>query len=404
MNPTTTPPARRHVAAFDGLRGIAVIFVVLQHGWTLWPKEYLYRIRPFDSLFFDGNLAVTIFFVLGSFVVTKSLLTEWDQHRTLNPLRFYVRRYVRLSAQLFALLGAIAFVNLVDNTDLMSPEHTRASLLAIAGYYWNWHLMGDPLESRVDLGHLWYLSVEQQSYVVLALAIALLGARRGRLLAGLCVLIVFTAVWRWHVIDTVGWDTASLRTSTRMDGILWGSAAALVVNRVPLIAANATRYMTAGAVAMFAVLMTSVPLGDDNYFRVQGTLMDLATAVFVLAAHHAYAQRSVVSRFFGWRPLVWLGTLSYGIYLWHYVVFWAVARHTNTWWWPQRTVVAMTLLTIIVLAADRWIEQPTKQWLDRRRRTASGAATATDAAAATGTPAPGASAIAAPQPAYALER
>jgi peptidoglycan/LPS O-acetylase OafA/YrhL len=367
MSSVAHTEVRKRVPAFDGLRGLAIILVLLSHGWTLWPTGQLKSIRPLDGLFWSGNLAVTVFFVVGGFVVTGSLLAEWEHAGKLNPFSFYLRRFIRLGVQLYPLVLVILIVSFLDKADPNSGSTTRESLLSIGTYSWNWYLMNHPLSARSDLGHLWYLSVEQQFYVGLALMIAIFGKYKRRIAIGLGVLIVLTAVWRFHVFNVEGWWRASLRTTTRMDGLLLGSLAAMTISHLTAIRRYAVAFLWVSSVCMIALVLASTEIDQYQYLHAQGLAFDLAVAVFVVAAYYAHNSESRVMRFMTWPWLRAIGGASLAIYLWHYPLFWAVARHTSTWYWFARSLLSFALLTVVVLAAHRFIEQPTKRWLNRSR-------------------------------------
>lgn len=363
--PTTAGHAR--IGALDGLRGIAIILVVLSHGWALWPTDHLTRIRPFDGLFYSGSLAVTLFFVIGGFVVTRGLLMQADGSGVPNPLRFYARRFVRLGVQLYPLLVVVLIVNSLDHSDPYGAAPTRDSVLAVGSYTWNWYLMGHVFTARSDLGHLWYLSVEQQFYVVLALVVALLARYRRSSMIALVALVIACVMWRAHVLDVEGSWRASLRTTTRMDGLLLGVFAALAVTRLQALRRVASPLLWLSGLAMLCLILVSSAKGNLDYLKGQGLAFDIAAAVFIIAIYLA-PPRSELVRALSVSPIRLLGTWTLAIYVWHYPLFWFVARHTHHWSWVARTAVAFGVLAAIVAATDLLIERPTKRWLTSHLR------------------------------------
>lgn len=362
----TTPdagsPQRRRLLALDGLRGIAIILVVLSHGWELWPTDQLTKIRPFDGLFWSGNLAVTMFFVVGGFVVTRGLLAQSERGR-LNPIRFYLRRIVRIGVQLYPLLLVVVATSPWHNgIDHFTPMATRESVLTAGSYTWNWYLMNHALTARSDLGHLWYLSVEQQFYVALAIVIALLSRYRRVLTVPLVGLIVATVTWRAHVLQVDGWWDASLRTTTRMDGLLLGVLAAMVAPYLRRYDGYSTVALWISGLTMVALVLAASEKGDLDYLRAPGLIFEIATAVFVLGLFLAPAA-SGFARTLSVRPLRVLGVASLAIYVWHYPLFWTLSHHTTHWDWVPRTLLAFALLIAIVAVAQLLIERPTKRWL-----------------------------------------
>ena len=173
-----TSTGRNKVPAFDGLRGIACVLVVLGHSWIIVPTDVIDSAGALRGLFFSQNLAVITFFVLGGFLVTRSLLEQQHRTGTVPVGRFWLRRLVRIGAQLVPFALVILVVSIVDNGTPTPREQTRRSLVNILRFTFNWSLVNDPLGNRDDLGHLWYLSVEQQVYLVLVLLLVWLAHYR----------------------------------------------------------------------------------------------------------------------------------------------------------------------------------------------------------------------------------
>lgn len=144
----------------DGLRGLAILLVVLSHIWVIYPFDDLHQIAPFDGWFKAGSVAVSIFLVLSGFLVTRSMLDGFDRSGSTGPAASLVRRLLRISAQVGLLLVAVTVVAGIDDTDTASDATTKKSVFAVATYTWNWYVRDNAFEARSDLGHLWYLSVE----------------------------------------------------------------------------------------------------------------------------------------------------------------------------------------------------------------------------------------------------
>jgi peptidoglycan/LPS O-acetylase OafA/YrhL len=325
------------------------------------------------GLFRAGNLAVTIFFVVGGYLLTRSLLGEVDHTGRLRARTATVRRWARVSAHVYALVAVVLIVHTLDDTDLYDRSNLRQSAVRIVTYTWNWFLRDSPLLARPDLGHLWFVCVYLQVTVLLIVVVKLLGRRRVALLVLLAATLVAVTLWRSWVVDEEGLYSALLRTTTRMDGMVWGALAAVAM---PWIRHRVRR---AAAVLMPVALLGLVALmlttgHDETYFRWQGVLINVAAATFVVSAV-TLAAPTRLSNALSWRPFVVLGNASMAIFVWHYPIFWAVTRHTTSWSWPARTVVALAITAAFVLAAQRLVERPLQTWLahprwDRRRSTA----------------------------------
>jgi peptidoglycan/LPS O-acetylase OafA/YrhL len=369
---TRVPARGRHAPAkihtLEGLRGLAILLVVLSHIWVIYPFDRLGEIAPFDGWFKGGSIGVSIFLVLSGFLVTRSMLQAFDRTGAAGPFFPLVRRFIRISAQVYLLLIAILVVAQVDTKDTNSESATTNSVTAIATYTWNWYVRDHALEARGDLGHLWYLSVELHVFIVLALAIAFWGRRRLALTIGVLVLIGAVTWWRWHIYDIEGWYSASLRTSTRADAALYGILAGLVWDRAQHWRREAAAVLGGATLVILGVVFSGSQLGIDAYFKGQGIVIAAATALFVLAAAMDQSRNHPAARLFGVAPLRGLGTVSLTLYVWHLPVYWFVSRHTASWSNLSRTVVTLVALAILVLILHRVVDEPLRRWTGKLGR------------------------------------
>lgn len=363
--PTATA-ARPRVAVLDGLRGIAIVLVVLSHLGKVWPEQRRSDLGPLEGLFTAGSPGVTIFLVVGGFLVTRSLLTARQRDGLRGPVVSFGRRLVRISLQVYLLLAAIAVVAEVDATDPNTPEATQGSLVAVATYWWNEYVRRHALDARSDLGALYYLSIELQFYLVLLALVLVLGRSRRTIAIILAAAIPVVTVWRWHVVETQGWFDASLLTTTRIDGLLWGALAALVVDRARTWRVPASA-VVGGALLVVAGVVVSCSFYDiDAYFKVQGLVLAAACGLFVLASAFSLDEQAYAVRALSDHRLRWLGAASLTIFLWHVPVFEAVMRHTPDWHPLPRTLVALGILAALVVVIERHVARPLTQWSARR--------------------------------------
>lgn len=354
---TVSPPAPRRIEIFDGLRGLAIILVVLSHGWTLWPNEYVSTHRPLSTLFGSGNFAVSIFFVVGAFVATQGMLRKAQSPEGLHPVVDVARRYVRLTGQVGFMLLVLLLVLVFDDTDVNSKEVTQTSVLRVLSYSWNWYLQDNALNARPDIGHLWYLSVYLQAMVLVVFIVWLLRRRPVWLPVTLGALLLATELWTAHVYESEGVIHALLRTSVRIDAPLTGALAASLLSllhpRLGRYRAHLGRWCVLAAVALLPLAYLTTP--NAGYFSWPGLLTDAALFVFVTSAALGPVPR-LLSATLGVRPLVFLGSRSLGLYIWHYPVFYFVSRHVLDWHWGWRTVLALSLTLVCVLVSEWLVE------------------------------------------------
>jgi peptidoglycan/LPS O-acetylase OafA/YrhL len=265
------------------------------------------------------------------------------------------------------------------------PPEATASLRndAVAAFFWvaNWAFVAQKTDyfsqgsPPSPLQHTWSLGVEEQYYLVWPLLV-------------IAVAAVFGARARWGVfavaaLGAMGSAVAAIvmapdvnrvyfGSDTRAQALLVGAAAAaLLVRDWSVLTAGGTLIRTrwrrwAGCtlsvvgVAMLAAL-AHYATGDARDFR-WGLLIVVAVAAVLVVAPVALDQTSPVARALAWRPLVWLGAISYGVYLWHWPIFLALNGERTGWsGWPLFAVRCAA--TLVVAAASWWLlEQPIRRW------------------------------------------
>jgi peptidoglycan/LPS O-acetylase OafA/YrhL len=279
-------------ASLDGLRAIAVTLVVCFH----------LHVPGFGG----GFIGVDIFFVLSGYLITRLLLDEYDATGTLRLRRFYARRALRLLPALAVLLAVTA------------PFVTRAWIVASASYLANWYIALHRL-GTAPLSHTWSLAIEEQFYIVWpVLLLGLLRARLSRDAIARVVIALAAISCLEKVLGSLDSDIASWvrlyhGTDTRADALLIGCAAALLgTPRLPAVAARGLLVAAAGVIGYIAVTGSLSDL--DLYRHGELTLVAIASAVVVTQL----VERPL--RILELRPLVALGTISYGVYLWHHPI------------------------------------------------------------------------------------
>ncbi len=361
---STTPvvhTSRARIDVFDGLRGIAILLVVLSHGWTIWPTARINDNDVLKPLFSSGNYAVSVFFVIGSFLATSSMLRKAGTASGLHPGVFLLRRFIRLSGEVYFLLLAVVLMTALDTSDTYPDTETRTSVLRIGTYTWNWYLQQHALVARPDVGHLWYLSVDLQVFTLVLAVVYLLRRRPAWLLLALGALLLACLSWRSHVYDTEGVYQALLRTTVRMDAPLVGALAAAAVPFLGRWQRHAAAVTGVSLVALVPLLHFNV--SNRGYFGWPGLLLDAALAGFVVGVSLAAPGRRV-NAVLGRRTIVYLGQRSLSLYLWHYPIFWFVSRHTVDWQWEGRTALALALTLVAAHVSYRVVGQRVQRTLE----------------------------------------
>lgn len=357
----------RRVALIDGVRGVAIVLVVLSHGWVVWPIERIDDTAWIRPLFRSGNFAVTVFLVAAGYLAYVSLASRGLEHT--RPGVTFVRRVLRVGPSLWLLLATVLLVSTLDSTDETASGDNVDSVLHVLTYTWNWYVQGNLVTSRPDFGHLWYLSVDMQAFVIMAAVLYMMRRRPVGVLFVLGGLLLLLTWWRFHVTDTEFLFQVLVRTTARMDpfvvGVMLGAALPLV--RRLEVPQWAVRW------AATSTLVALVPLAyycsrDERFLAWGVTLLELDLAVlFGATALLTSAPRPVAA--LGARPLAFLGRHSLLLYIWHYPVFTFLSRHTESWGWFPRTVVALLVTVAVSLLAHRFVERRATELLRHPRWT-----------------------------------
>ncbi|MFM7061529.1 MAG: acyltransferase family protein [Actinomycetes bacterium] len=357
--PPAAAPTARHIRALDGVRGAAVIAVLLFHGGMLR----------------GGYLGVDLFFVLSGFLITSLLLAEGTSTGRIALGPFWARRARRLLPALFLMLAVVAIYAafIAEPNEL---ARIRGDFLATLGYVANWRFVLGGFDywtlftSPSPLAHTWSLAIEEQFYVFWPLIVVglglLVGRRAGewaRTVLVVCGVLVAAsaalALWFWFTSE------ATVRiyygTDTRAAAILMGAAlAAWLIWRGPVRRDGARLALEATAVVALAVLAVCWWRLEGQGLYAGGLLLCgvCATAVIAAAAH---PNPGPVARAFSWRPLVGAGLVSYGLYLWHWPVYVLLdPRRTGLDGWPL-LALRISVTTAIALASYHLVEQPIRQ-------------------------------------------
>jgi peptidoglycan/LPS O-acetylase OafA/YrhL len=300
-----------HVPGLDGLRGLALIGVLLFHA---------------NATIRGGFLGVDLFFVLSGFLITSLLLAEHAATGRIALSSFWVRRARRLFPALLSLMPAIAlYAAFVAKPSELSA--LRGDALATLGYVANWRAIfshksyWELFTSPSPLEHTWSLSIEEQFYVVwplLVVATLKWGSARSVRFVALGLALVGMALTL--ALFQPGHTTrVYMGTDTRMVGILLGAALATVVPPGTLLSPGSVRTFDLLGLAAIGLLGAAWwGMTGDKSLLYRGGLWvtEIAALVLIVCA----TQKGLVARVLSLRPLRFAGMVSYGVYLWHWPV------------------------------------------------------------------------------------
>jgi len=343
----------------DGLRGFAIILVVLSHGWTLWPTSFITAHRWVEPIFNSGDSAVTIFLVASGFLLFRAIAAS-ESKAQMGPLTVAVRRIVRVGPAMWVVLLAVMVVAAIDVTDAETKQTNRESLWHALTYTYNWLVQENLTGTRMDLGHLWYVSVDMQAVVIVAVIAFILRHRPTALLGTLSVLFVVLVMWRFHAYSVENIYIVLNRTTVRMDPFVIGALASALVPRLPP-ADKVYRYGALTCMALMAPVLFWC-FRDASYLRWGGTVLEVLVAVLLVCVALA-PQRT--RRIRGSGALLALGRMSLVIYIWHFPIFHFVSRHTYDWDWLWKVVVAVAATAVFSWVSQVVIERRVTRLLAR---------------------------------------
>jgi peptidoglycan/LPS O-acetylase OafA/YrhL len=349
----------------DGLRAIAVYLVVLFHA----------RSRQFTG----GYVGVDVFFVLSGFLVTQLLLRDIVSNGRIRLGRFYSRRFRRLLPAAFVVL----IVSAVVYTALVSPAEqidAVGSFKAAFLYSTNWYFVhhatayfGANIASN-PLLHFWSLAVEEQFYLVWPLTLAGAFAFTRRMdrakqlrLIGIVVALGALASAAFALsLRNSDPNRAYYGTDTRAYELLAGALIALV----PAIVTSARRHRSAMRIATVASIVVLGVLASSwiHLDAIERGITVTVTTVTLIVALEA-ADGGLVTRLLSTRSMVYLGKISYGTYLWHWLVILVLIKTFHP---TAIATIGITFLVATGLASFSFdlMEHPvrTSPRLDRHRR------------------------------------
>ena len=372
-----------YLPGLDGLRGLAVAAVMVYHANTEWLP--------------GGFLGVEVFFVISGYLITLLLIGEHERTGRVSLRGFYARRARRLLPALFTLLIAITIYTTVFRDDALGQ--LRGDVVAAVAYVSNWYQIwvGQGYTAAGDfapLRHLWSLAVEEQFYVVWPLVmIGLMRLGRRRLpefsqwlaLGAVAVTVAVALLYHGGPIESCDatpeayWqlgdrclskvDTLYLSTPTRAGGLLLGAAFAMLWRPVALRRGAIRRH---GPLLDVAAVVGLVGLGalcwfvhiidagraDPWLFRGGFFVTGLASLLLIAAVTHRGARAGAL---LGNPVLLWIGTRSYGLYLYHWPIYQIMRRVAGRPLTIAQFVSALVIAALVTEVSYRYIESPVRR-------------------------------------------
>ncbi len=357
------PPERfPFLPGLDGLRAVAIMAVLFYYADFTWAQ--------------GGFLGVEVFFVISGYLITSLLVVEWLRTGTVDLKAFWLRRAKRLLPAVFLLLGVVAIGSILFLRETLYRLGT--DILAASTYVSNWFfiLRQDSYFETFGrpplLRHLWSLSVEEQFYVLwpilFSVGLAIVGGKAKHATIKRFSLLVATgavgSTLLMAMLFTPFEDPSRLYygTDTRASGILIGVALALwwMPWRLPTVVS--ARYKVGLRIIGFAALagVGAILVGLNEFspwlYRGGFAVTSLLTATVIAVIAHPAGGFGVL---FSNPVMRWIGTRSYGIYLWFFPIFMVTRPGVDVGWNPTTTFVVRLVITFAVAELSyRFVETP----------------------------------------------
>lgn len=333
------------IPALDGVRGVAVLAVFASHA----------RVPGFSL----GGAGVDAFFVLSGFLITSILISEIERTDSIALPRFFLRRIKRLTPALLLLTVIYAALAPFIWRQWSAAEHAGLSALSFfylmdyARAFWIGH---NPLT------HTWSLAVEEHFYLLwpfVLLALARWVPVR-RWLMVLAAAYLAATVWRCVSVDLYGWTATYFRFDTRLSALILGSLLAVLFATDT---AQRGRQVWTSALAAGAIIISAfaVRLYDGAESTGQWATLGIAiiealslAVILTIVERHREGTSSLLTRMLSVGPIVYVGRISYGLYLFHHPLTYGLYHYH----WTTALLISLPVSFALAALSFHLVEHP----------------------------------------------
>lgn len=359
----------RYFRPLDGVRFIAVGIVLAAHGGVSW--------------FRSGGVGVDLFFVLSGFLITSILAAEAGATGRLSFRNFYVRRFLRLGP---CLVLTCAFVGLWQWSTLGRAPWTAIGIALTYSANWVRAFSDTDLTWLI---HCWTLAVEEQFYllwpaVVLVLERRLPDARTRGFALVIGALVI--AVYRSGMVGIYSDERINYGLDTRMDSLMTGAALAYFARALSAggLGEAASRWLGRVLAPGALMVILATPRIVTWYSPWMGRFgyVIIAVASALVLADLVLGRHSLLARPLSWGPLVYIGRISYGIYLLHLPIYFIVEQALPHWTLMEKLPLKLALTLGAASISFHVLERPFLRLKERFETRAPAGATVPRRAAA----------------------
>ena len=313
----------KYLPSIDSLRALAVLAVIIYHV----DVNYL----P------GGFLGVDLFFVLSGYLISSLIIKEYRKTGSLNLYNFYIRRARRLLPAVYFMITVGLVVMVLFNEVLLRKSH----LDAIFGYIYssNWWYIFHKLDYFDSFGaqspfkHLWSLAIEEQFYMIFPLLFLLVNRKKKskdgtyklnkNFLYVVLGLILVSLIAHILLFDINNISRIYFGTDTRAFSLLVGVVGAILYPMERLHAKVTPQqnmlYSVVSLVSIATLITVMIYTSEYNTLLYRGGFL-LVAVLGLIVIISSGKQHTLMSRLLSFKPVVFIGKISYSLYLWHFPV------------------------------------------------------------------------------------
>jgi peptidoglycan/LPS O-acetylase OafA/YrhL len=336
--------AENRIPSLDGARAISIGLVIVAHLNLAHHVPGAWRIDM-------GNLGVRIFFVISGFIITALLLSEKSRVGSISLRNFYRRRISRIFPAYYAFLGTVLLLSVFKGGGATWQKVWPATIFLV-----------DYVNVPLVVSHLWSLAVEEQFYLLWPSAMIFLGLRKSYI--G-CIVILFLAPLFRHLADAGLWPS-NPRYAFECVADALAVGCLLAIFREGLWAKSIYRKFISSPLSLLPMIVAIVLIAawkNDGvlYYTVGLSLLNLGIAIVL--DRYMRTPESIIGRLLNLTPMVWLGLVSYSLYLWQQLFAWSTL--------PTLVKFLLTLwcATLSYYAVERPFQR-LRRWLEVRETAA----------------------------------
>lgn len=348
----------KYFPGIDGLRGIAVIAIILYHLNPKWLP--------------GGFLGVDTFFIISGYIITVILLREYNKDERIDLVNFYQRRIRRLIPALLWMIMIVLMYSMLFERQIV--HQLKHDVIAAIFYVSNWFYIYDGLDYFQSLEvrplqHLWSLAIEEQFYILFPVVLLWSMKRFEKMRI---VQVVFGISLLSLLLMMILFDPAEgsarvyFGTDTRLQSMLLGVMFAFIWNpdRMKESIPSSTRHVVdvIGVVSLIVLLLSFYLLSDTSEVLFYGGLYGLGI-VTLLIIGSVVVPGTWMASVVGHRSLVTVGQYSYSLYLWHYPAIVFMSMHYVKGQLPWFVYIGAFIVTVaMAMISYHLIEEPFRKY------------------------------------------